>query len=202
MVISHKYKFIFIKTQKTAGTSIEVFLSTVCGPEDILTPIIPHVEPHVARNHDGYRNHMPGHEIRALVGEDVWSSYFKFCVERNPWDKTISHYCMTRARSAGELSFDQYLADNKIPVDFSKYTAPPHSSEIIVDRILRYESLSEDLAAVFGELDIPFSGNLGIRAKSEYRTDRRPYAEVYTPAQAERVRQLFSREIVHHGYAF
>ena len=38
MIISHKHKFIFIKTRKTAGTSIELFLSRFCGPEDIITP--------------------------------------------------------------------------------------------------------------------------------------------------------------------
>jgi len=39
MIISHKHKFIFIKTRKTAGTSIEIFLSQFCGKADILTPI-------------------------------------------------------------------------------------------------------------------------------------------------------------------
>ncbi len=39
MIISHKHKFIFIKTRKTAGTSIEIFLSQFCGKNDILTPI-------------------------------------------------------------------------------------------------------------------------------------------------------------------
>ena len=41
MTISHKYNFIFIKTLKTAGTSLEIYLSQMCGNGDIVTPIEP-----------------------------------------------------------------------------------------------------------------------------------------------------------------
>lgn len=39
MIISFLRRFIFLKTKKTGGTSVEVALSAFCGPEDILTPI-------------------------------------------------------------------------------------------------------------------------------------------------------------------
>ena len=41
MIVSHRHRFIFIKTRKTASTSIEIALSQFCGPEDIITPIHP-----------------------------------------------------------------------------------------------------------------------------------------------------------------
>lgn len=41
MILSKKHKFVFIKGKKIAGTSVEVLLSEVCGPEDIITPITP-----------------------------------------------------------------------------------------------------------------------------------------------------------------
>lgn len=39
MILSHKFKFIFIKGKKVAGTSVEIALSRICGPNDIITPI-------------------------------------------------------------------------------------------------------------------------------------------------------------------
>jgi hypothetical protein len=39
MIFSKLHRFIFIKGRKVAGTSTEIALSAICGPEDILTPI-------------------------------------------------------------------------------------------------------------------------------------------------------------------
>jgi hypothetical protein len=202
MIISHKYRFIFVKTLKTAGTSIEVFLSQHCGPLDVVTPILPHVEPHVPRNHDGYFNHIPAAEIRSRVGPDVWRNYFKFCVERNPWDKTLSYFFMMNFRQGGGLSLDQFLKGDDFPVNHPKYTDPSDARRVILDRVLSYERLTEDLDRVFRDLGIPFHGSLGVSAKSEYRTDRRPYREIYTQEQAYRVATIFAEERRLHGYAF
>ena len=38
MIVSHRHKFVFMKTRKTAGTSIEIALSEHCGPSDIVSP--------------------------------------------------------------------------------------------------------------------------------------------------------------------
>lgn len=41
MIASFEHGFIFIKTRKTAGTAIELALSSLCGEADIITPIHP-----------------------------------------------------------------------------------------------------------------------------------------------------------------
>ncbi len=41
MILSQKYKFVFIKGMKVAGTSAEMALATLCGTDDIVTPISP-----------------------------------------------------------------------------------------------------------------------------------------------------------------
>ncbi|MFX1378932.1 MAG: sulfotransferase family 2 domain-containing protein [Promethearchaeota archaeon] len=39
VIISHKHKFIYIKTKKTASSSIQVLLENYCGKDDIITPL-------------------------------------------------------------------------------------------------------------------------------------------------------------------
>jgi hypothetical protein len=229
MILSHKHKFIFIKTAKTAGTSIEVFLSKHCADSDVLTPIEPPVEGHQPRNYKGFINpipeilerpdkifsalrhsitsrekfyrHMPAFEVRKRVPRDVWDSYFKFCLERNPWDKVLSHYHMHAAREGGSLSLDEYLARGRFPINYFRYT-DRSGRKIIVDRILRYENLLTELGEVFSQLKIPFEGTLDVQAKSDYRTDHRPYQNVFNEEQRHIVEKAFAKEIELHGYHF
>jgi hypothetical protein len=229
MILSHKYKFIFIKTAKTGGTSIEVFLSKLCSPQDIVTPIAPPVEGHQPRNYEGFinpipeilerpgklfsavrrtmtsrtkfYNHMPAREVKQRVPADIWHGYFKFCAERNPWDKVLSHYHMHAAREGSSLSLDEYLARGRLPINYFRYT-DRSGRNVIVDRIVRYENLLAELAEVFAQLHIPFEGTIGITAKSEYRADRRPYQEVFTDQQRRIVDNAFAREIELHRYRF
>jgi hypothetical protein len=201
LIISHQYKFIFIKTVKTASTSIEVFLSKQCGLKDIVTPISPPEADHQPRNYDGFYNHIPATLIKERVSAAVWNDYFKFCVERNPWDKVLSHYYMQLARAARPFSLGEYFAQGRFPINYPRYT-DSSGTGIIVDRVLRYESLNIDLGEVFSILHVPFEGRLDIRAKSEYRADRAPYQSIFNQQQRKIIEQAFAREIELHGYRF
>jgi hypothetical protein len=144
---------------------------------------------------------MPAREVKQRVPADVWNSYFKFCVERNPWDKVLSHYNMHAAREGGRLSLDEYLARGRFPINDFRYLDRSRS-KIIVDRIVRYEHLLADLGEIFAQLNIPFDGTLGVAAKSDYRADRRPYQEVFNDQQRRIVEKAFAKEIELHGYTF
>jgi len=200
MIISHKYRFIFIKTIKTAGTSIEAWLSPHCGPEDVFTPIVPPEAGHEARNYQGFYNHMSAWKIREAVEPDIWKGYFKFCVERNPWDKTVSDFCMANERAGSRYQFADYFRRGRFCSSWELYTDVDGS--LLVDRVLRYEQLDQQLGEVFLQLGIPWQGQLNVWAKSGYRTDRKPYQQWYTQEQAAMVGKVFAEEIRTFEYAF
>ena len=180
MIISHKFKFIFIKTTKTAGTSIEVALNGFLGPTDIATPIYPAEPGHTPKNFlvgrssessFELRNHMGISQLEGVIDDKIISDYFKFCVEREPVDKCISHYCMHKYSSYHNkdnenLTWDEYVKRGTFPVDTNKYTCS--SGTLLVDAILRYEDLTNQVQAIAGRLGI--NGlRLWPKAKSGYR---------------------------------
>ncbi len=63
-------------------------------------------------------------------------------------------------------------------------------------------NLTAELSEVFAKLNIPFDGTLGAAAKSEYRSDRRPYQQVFNDDQRFFVEKAFAKEIELHGYRF
>ena len=61
---------------------------------------------------------------------------------------------------------------------------------------------NNELGDIFARLNVPFEGDLGVRKKGHFRTDRTPYQLVFTPKQRQMVERVFAREIQLHGYRF
>jgi hypothetical protein len=209
MILSHRHKFIFIKTKKTAGTSIEIALSGICGDDDIITRISP--EDEVKRRGLGFRgpqndvvrgarlfhNHIPAANIRALVDTEIWNTYFKFCFERNPWDKVVSLY-FWKHQAEPRPTLSEFIRSGKVGLvsGFPRYTI---DGKIAVDRVCMYEDLGPELARIREELNLPQIPVLP-RAKSRFRDDRRPYYEILSPADKAEIARIFAWEIAQFKY--
>jgi hypothetical protein len=211
VIVSHKHQFIFVKTRKTAGTSIEVFLEPLCGEEDVVTPVSPRYQDsetatHKPRNHQGYSNHAAAPRIREIVGESVWNGYYKFSVERKPWDKMVSMYWWRKYQYKIDDDFPSFCrkaieSPNNIytcPSDYHFYTI---DSELCVDKVIQFETLMDDFSSVCDHLNLGNVTSLP-RAKAKIRAEKKPYADYYDEALRDLVAQRFQNEIDLFGYEF
>ena len=209
MIISHKYKFIFIKTRKTAGTSIEIALGKICGDDDIVTPITENDTlqfQHISRNNRRFWNHIGATEIKQRIPKEAWDNYTKFTIERNPWDKVVSMYWWRRNTHKITDSFADYCMKicqidkeaYKSPSDFELYTI---KEKLAVDYIIKIENLVDDFSNIISKLNLPISDDLP-RAKSQYRKDKKHYSYYYNDKSRNIIKEKFNREISLLDYSF
>lgn len=224
MIVNHHYRFIFIKTRKTAGTSIEIALSAFCGADDIITPIHPADE--AIRCQLGYRrpqnffiprrgytkgdwlrylaraerkqffNHSSAAFIARNLSERIWQDYFKFCFERDPFDKAVSRYFWSTNQPRPPISEFLHQAPKALLSNWDLYTINDH---ICVDFLGRFETLADDLRVIEARLGLPQALQLP-RAKAGYRQDRRHYSGMLGSDARARIETVCAKEIAVLGY--
>jgi hypothetical protein len=107
---------------------------------------------------------------------------------------------MVNQRAGSRYEFGDYFKRGRFSRSWELYT--DEDGSILVDRVLKYENLDEELGSVFKQLGIPWQGSLDVWAKSGHRTDRRPYQEWYNEEQAAIVQEVFKDEIRAFSYVF
>jgi hypothetical protein len=216
MIISHKHKFIFIKPQKTAGTSVELMLSRICGDKDIITPLGFDPDPNVREKHKAkppqnyyrakplknwkmselfwflikwrkpnlnYWEHIQADEIREYVGNDIWNSYKKISIVRNPWDHAVSQYLWVKkfGFKKGDYDFEKYLDTSYVSL-FPFYFI---GGEYIVDEMLCFENLKEDTQNLLEKLNVSKPIEMPI-TKNKVRKNKN-YSDFYTEKMIDKI---------------
>ncbi|MFU8893837.1 MAG: hypothetical protein ACNA8L_09435 [Luteolibacter sp.] len=229
MIVSHRYRFIFIKTHKTAGSSMEMALAPLCGPDDIITPMESNAMTALPKNyHENswvgrtyarsrwfrkcihrhsprlgawYYEHMPATRVRQLVGEKVWYSYHKFCFERNPWEKVVSYY---NWKKYGQ---EKGMPDFKTWVMEKTHRLPMDArlyfdgDQCLMDQVLDYEGFIGKFTALCANLGIPFQGEMP-REKTNITPGKADFRTYYDEESREKIASVFQREIQLMEYAF
>lgn len=227
MIVSYKWRFIYIRTHKTASKNMETALAMHCGDEDIVTPRGPVTPDNPARNYQGlfnpfvdillesvrpktvfrrlfrgmrFYNHMTAGQIRRRIGDNTWNEFFKFCFERNPWDKAVSHYWYRKKnpRKPPIGSFEEYVESRRCPVDYPLYT---RNGELAVDFVGRYENLESDFHAILDRIGLPLE-SLPTRANTQFRISPKSYQDYYDDRTRQLVADLYAKEIELFDYRF
>lgn len=212
MIASFAHDFIFVKTRKVGGTSLEIVLSSWCSGRDIVTPIPPEDEAIRAgfggapRNFRGpagkavFYNHMPAADIAATL-PGLWSRAFKFAVDRHPYEKVVSRAWWNIGRRGGSPEAELEREINLAIASRSYLNFPLYcdGNRIIVDEVWRYEEMWDRLAALAKRLgqSIPEAPP---RAKSGHRRDPRPAREVLSTGQRMRIAEDAGLEFELLGY--
>lgn len=225
MIICQEHKLVFVKTKKTAGSSIEIALGRLLMPGDFATPLSPNsetlrpgkraiVKASVARLRERSNgtvrarySHL-GFQVAKDFLEDEIEGCLSFAVERNPWDKAVSAFYFWMLRRGREVKdpkgmFEDFCLSETLAT-FSDRAMYADDSGFIVDQVLQYDSLAVAFKALMkktGAKEAKLDGinaNGGIKPKVKKLEEF--YGDQYDRPAAKAVQSVFAKEIELFGY--
>jgi hypothetical protein len=249
-IISHQHRFIFLRTRKTASSSVFASSARYAGPEDHIAHVpearskygiqpqnnlrpssslsmtegiragqawlLDHLKPDAKRRPRLERflevvpEHMTAAEVSRFLPREQWDSYYKFCFERNPFDRIISLWSWRQHSYGQTIPLDQFIdaiesSDRKeqkrLGVShWDNWSIYSIGGEIAVDRVYQYEALTDGLANATRVIGLPFDGWLPSLKKGHRKDGARDFRALLSENQRERLRRVFSREMQAFGY--
>ena len=209
VLVSHKYKFIYIKNEKVAGSSVESFFGKFCQDpnkeyhyNDTIYESID--EFGIIGKRTGkvtiWNSHKPAKDIKRDLGDDIFNKYLKFCVIRNPYDKMVSKYYFRSYKyDNGDKIFKEY-AQNKNCNNLNIHSINGNS---VCDYYIRYENLEEDIIKLCDKLGIEDYNISNLpKHKSTERKDKSHYSTFYDEETRKIVYENHKKEFELFGYTF
>lgn len=217
MLLSPRYRFLFVHIAKTGGTSVRAALERVRWRDPWYWLMFPcHRLSHLTGHRLGTKFPRHAHAIAAMemLPREFYDSLFKFAFVRNPWDLQVSsfhhirrerpHYLQGHEDFAGFLRWKldaarpyQFHLDTSIERQ-SDYLVDLHGN-LIVDFVGRYERLQDDFASICGRIGIAVPTLPHRRQATDRGKDYRSY---YDDVTAALVAEHFRADIERFGYRF
>jgi hypothetical protein len=226
-IVCDSRKFIFLKSRKTAGTSLELWLAPNLDPKADLISTGHELKEHhhrIWKRFDRpstkalhalrrvttfapiFRQHMSAAEVRRFAGRRRWRDYSKISIVRNPWDRTLSLWRWRQHTSGTSISLGDFVsamekggnhAREMGAYRWDNWVYYAIGNDVVLDHVIKYESLETDARAVFERFGI--SGGDLPRAKSGIRKPS-DGLNLLTSELVDRIAVLHAREIETFGY--
>ena len=195
MLVSHSKKFIFLKSKKTAGTTVEIFFEEFCRPYakmylegDEWTSSIESKEGIIgargtSAKNAKYYNHKTAEELRADLGNDIWNAYYKFSIVRNPYDELISRFWFLLDQKTRISLLDAGIGATQR--EFKKWVMIQENlnshiylidGSLAVDFLIRFEFLEDDVERVCSRLKV----NKEISQLQKFKSGIRPREGIWS----------------------
>ena len=213
MLVSHRYKFIYLKSRKTAGTSTEAFLERYClSPKAEEKHEHNHGHKHIESVHGiigdrqqrggKYPPHSEPNVVKRMVGKSDWDDYTKIVNIRNPYDVAVSYFLWTKQRGnlPSHTKFNQWMErEEALRALKSNLTFwnPRYNKYFYI----RYESLNKDIDNLMSALNLPnYSDTLPTYKADLYK--RKHYKEYFNNKTKAIISEAFSEYMERFNYIF
>lgn len=207
MIISTTHRFIFFAVPKTGTHSVRQALRPHLAAEDLeqVGLFVQKRFPFPQLSAIGH-GHLGVQQVRPVLGDEVFTTYFKFAFVRNPYDRFIS-YCAFMSRQTGQFeasprAFMRHVIRDQPPLQHILFR-PQHEmlcdadGRLAMDHVGRVETMQADYDAICARIGIP-SERLGHVNASSHR----PYAEYYDEELRALVAGMYARDLELFGYRF
>lgn len=203
MIISYEHNFCFVKTRKTAGSTLEKLVLPYLREDlDICTGSprddTPRLNTNNTNGHLRFNNLLESWNLNP-------NKLFSFSIERNPWDKVVSAYYWHKKIKPGQfenMEFDTYVENRHglLPTDWYLYYP---SEKLKVRKVYKYEErydMYADLNNRFGFKITKDQVNL-TRLKSDVRKNKE-YKNMYNSTSKKVIAKIFEKEIETFKYTY
>ena len=207
MLISDSHQFVFVHVRKAAGTSLRHILEQVSLAKNnqLWYKMLSRNGFKVDYHKHSFRKHSALIEAEKSMPEGVFENYFKFAFVRNPWDRLVSEFeyiktqnTHSRYKKLSQMTFEQYI-------EFQGKRASAHQFNVLsnkkgelgLDYVGKFERLDESLVYISEKINLDCSQIPHIN-----KIKRQPFQSYYNDATAERVSELWVKDIEVFDYQF
>ena len=196
----HEKKCIFIHIPKTAGTSIEHYISE----KERFILFFRGISSSNRSMH-----HYTALELQKMIPK-YFKEYYKFSIVRNPYDRLLSEYYWTPIKDVGYkngkskdefLKYVSYVIKNKLYFNniYNDHFLPQYlfvmnkKKQIIVNHLFKYEDLNYVIEFI--------KKKLNIKCNFPYLNKSKDEKEYWNEEQKEIIYELFKNDFIFFGYS-